>query len=295
MLHDVLKLSMALLLTTTLFIGNGAEAFVFKTAGASQEAFNNFVLKNNQQTYTQWFYEKSQHDVQEPQPQIIEFSQRILRGPSKITKQDLEDWSSLRKVLNLQRADREVLLLLAERMQISLEYCRYLLLEPELTLAAESMLSRTECLQSHSLPVTASVIRKVGTRDLLLIDGKAFKPTDIPRALAPGDYQWSIVSDQYEDQVFYGTANDFGKQSFATKVRVQGTCSDYRLNLDDFALLTQATVFFDETCVVPALPAPRTFKVWAQDHEKLLWGLGVLAAGFAAYQLRDKDLIITKP
>jgi hypothetical protein len=294
MLHGIFKL-VVVLLGSVLLARMEAEALVFKTVGASQEAFNNFVLKSNQQTYTQWNYEKNQHDDREPQVQIIEFSQRVLGGSSKISKQDLEDWNSVRKVFNLQRADREVLLLLADRMQIPLEYCRYLLLEPELALSGDSKQTHTECLRSFSLPMAASVVRKVGPRDLLIIDGKAFKPMELPRALAQGEYHWRIISDQYEDQVYYGTANEFGMQPLAAKDRVQGTCSEYKVNLEDFSVLTQATVFFDDNCVVPALPAPRTFQVWAKDHQRLLWGLGILAAGFAAYQLRDKNLIITKP
>jgi hypothetical protein len=274
------------LLMLLIFAALPARALVFKGPGASAEDFQKFVLQKNMQTYTQWAYERAGQDEREAHPQVTEFSQRVLRGLSKISKQDLEDWNYLRNVIDLNRADREIFFLLAEKMNVEKEYCRYALLENT---------GRVLDCAAQAVPLPKAVTAQVGPREVLVIDGKAFKPGEIPRSLVPGNYQWRILSDQYQDRGTIGTAESFGQKKFRMENWVYGQCTDYKLNHEDFSVLTQAQIYFGEACVVPGLPPPRTLATWAAEHKPLLWTLGLIAGGLAVYQLRDKNLVITRP
>jgi hypothetical protein len=43
------------------------------------------------------------------------------------------------------------------------------------------------------------------------------------------------------------------------------------------------------------MPPEKNFSTWTAEHKKLIWGLGILAAGITAFQLKDKTLVITRP
>jgi hypothetical protein len=262
-----------------------AHAMVFKTDTANSANFQKWVLQKNQSTYTSWYLAKINGDESEAHPQVAEFAQNLLRAPGKINKRNFEDWAYLRNVIDLNHADREMLYLLAEKLDVTTEFCRYALLERE---------KISKCLE-RAAPLPNSLRNLLEPRDLLLIDGKAFRKDQLPKVLMPGSYQWKIISDQYQDRGYIGTAENMGAQKFRRQSWVTGQCADYKLHQEDFSILTQAQIYFEDACVVPGLPPVKSFQTWAEDHKGLLWTVGILVGGLALYQLKDKNLVVTRP
>lgn len=281
-----------LMFTSLIGLGNPAHAFLFMATGADSLGFQKYALQSNQQTYTQWLQGKTTRNAFEAHTQILEFSQRALKDGA--TKQVLLDWNLLRLNIDLNPADREVLILLAEKLRQQKELCRYALLDADLLGLLENPNSTQSCPQKAT-PIPSSLKTQLGAKDLLVIDGKIFTYEHIPPKLMPGSYQWKIISDQYKDRDFQGSAYEFTKLRFSSENWVSGDCQNYKLNHQDFAVSVQAKIYFTDACVTPGLPPEKTFRDWAREHKTLLWGVGIVAAGLAAAQLKDKTLVFTKP
>jgi hypothetical protein len=269
-----------------------ARAVLFLAPGAGSEEFQRYALEKNQQTYTQWVLQKSTNAEAEAHSQVLDFSQRAFQ--EKSSKQLLQDWNRLRQTLELNRSDREVLTLLAEKLHQTQELCRYIALEPDLTSLLEESQSTAACSRWTEAP-PKSLADQLESNDLLVIDGKAFTKRQLPSRLAPGSYQWKILSDRYEDRRFTGTAEEFSRQQFFHQSWVSGHCGDYKLAVNDFSLQLQSQIYFSASCVNPGIPKEKTFGDWTSEHKTLLWGVGILAAGLAVGQLKDKTLVITRP
>jgi len=278
---------------TTLFfillkLNSYCHSMVFQSDGARDLDFAKYVLQKNQQTYTQWHHEQASTSNAEPHVQVIDFSQRVLSGPKNISKQLREDWETLRNTMDLNSADREVLMLLAEKVDFKTEYCRYYLMNSQDNRDATAR----DC-TSSSNPVPNAILKKLRPKDLLIIDGQIFNIEQIPKHLVPGSYQWKIISNQYIDISFIGSAEKFAQQNFRHERWVDGSCDSYKLNHTDFSVLSQAKIFFDEHCVQSGLRPEKTVQDWMKEHKKLVFAIGLVVGGLAAYQLRDKTLVIS--
>ncbi|RYZ80964.1 MAG: hypothetical protein EOP06_24350, partial [Proteobacteria bacterium] len=209
----------------SLFYTPRSFAMLFQGPQASTAAFQKFAVARNQPTYTQWFLERFRNDEREPHVQVSEMAQRVLQGLAKLSKQDLQDWENVRSVIDLNEADREMLSLLAEQKEAPTERCRYRVLRSDRV---------SEGCQSRAVAVPAAITKKLGSRDLLVIDGVAFRADQIPRRLTPGAYRWRIISDQFQDVTFVGTASAFAQTRIAGQPWISGDCSNYELRHEDF-------------------------------------------------------------
>lgn len=269
-----------------------SHAVLFRAPTAGSEDFQKYALKTNQQTYTQSILRNAAPAEAEVHPQVLEFSQRALK--EKVSKQLMTDWNRLRQSIELNKADREMLTLLAENLQVRPELCRYLELEPEIIPLLNNPDSANNC-QALAQPLPKTLPAQLEANDILLIDGKALAKHQIPTKLIPGNYQWRIISDRYEDRHFTGTPQEFAAQKFYQQSWISGDCKNYKMNVSDFSLLAQSNIYFGDLCIPPAIPPERTFADWAKEHKTLLWGAAALAGILAASQLRDKTLVITRP
>jgi len=285
----LLKISLSV---TVLIWFSHAHAVLFQSPTAGSEEFQKYALEKNQQTYTQWVLRSSVDRDSEAHAQVLDFSQQALQ--EKSTKQLMQDWTRLRQSIELNRADREVLTLLAEKLKQSQELCRYLTLEPDLASLLENTEVQSSC-TGFLQETPKSVLAHLEGDEVLLIDGKSFTRNQLPKNLVGGSYQWKIISDRYEDRKFTGTAGEFGLQKFFQQSWTSGSCKEYKIQSKDAAFLMQSQVYFSSDCVVPGIQPEKTFSNWASEHKRLLWGVSILAAGIVAAQLKDKTLVITKP
>ncbi len=277
---------------TVLIVSEVATAVLFQSSMAASEEFHKYALQNNQQTYTQWFRDVIRNSTEEAHPQVLEFSQQALKeGPSK---QVLSDWDLLRHSIDLNKPDREVFTLLAEKLSLKKELCRYILLDTELANILESPSILQNCPQ-RAQPLPQHLDEQLEPTDLLVVDGKIFTKSQLPQKLVEGTYHWEIISNRYEDRHFVGTAAEFVKQKFYLQAWVSGDCRDYKLNYKNLTAPPQFEVYFSKTCVNPGIPPEKTFSSWASEHKPLLWGLGILAAGLAVAPLKNKTLVVTSP
>ncbi len=269
-----------------------AKAILFQSPGSNSEEFQNHALGKNQLTYTQWVEKNLQEPATEPHPQVLEFSQRALQ--EKSSKQLAADWKRIRLNIDLNRLDREILLLLAEKLHVTQELCRYLLLEPEMAELLKNPAPSALC-SSQAVALPESLLAHIDAHDLILIDGKGFTKNQLPPRLVNGSYQWKFVSNRFEDRRFTGDANDLAALKTPPQPWVLGDCQSYRFPNLDFSLQLQSQVYFSNACVQPGIPKEKTWGDWASNHKTLLWVVGIVATGIAASQLKDKTLVITKP
>lgn len=279
-------------LSTLTGIPGTSHAVLFQAPLASTEDFQKYALQRNQQTYTQWVQESAARVDFEAHPQVLEFAQQALSGGSP--KQALGDWSLLLRSLDLNKADREIFTLLAEKMQWQRELCRYLLLDAALENILEKPGQAKKC-QSQTPLLPPSFQKQIQSDELLVVDGRVLNQRQLPAHLMTGTYQWRIISNLHEERRFVGTAEEFSKQKITLQTWVSGECGDYKFAHPELSVLLESQIYFGETCVKPALPPEKNFSNWSAEHKKLLWGLGILAAGITAFQLKDKTLVFTKP
>lgn len=266
---------------------------VFLAPGADPEGFQKYLQQSRQVSYTQEYLETLRKAVPEAHAEVLDFSQKALKEGK--TESLLGDWQTLRKHVDLNSADREVLALLAEKLQITKELCRYLLLDEDLLGLLEAPATKLQECGKEALPLPQALREQAVRRgELWLIDGKVFLPERLPKALIPGAYHWRLISNQNQDEVFWGSAYEFSKRGSGQTPWVQGSCQSYQWTHPDFTVSAQAMIYFNSSCVVPALPPERGVADWVREHPTLVWGLGVLSAGVLAFQLKDKTLVITK-
>lgn len=266
-----------------------ASAMLFSSSETPVEEFQKYVLQTNQVSYTQWVKEQAQQTGKSPHDAVVSFVEQTLQQPKQV---DFITWDRLRADLEINPQDREILSSLASKLReegsrdekVLLEFCRYQVL------SAES--PSPECsskLQKWHLSFA------LADDDLLLIDGLPFNKSTLPSRLIPGKYHWRLISDRYQDQEWSGTLQDSGAQERISKPWIVGSCKDAQLTHPDFGVLSQAQMYLSKDCQESGLPHERTWGSWIEDHKVLCWGLGVLATGAAAYQLRDKTLVFTRP
>jgi hypothetical protein len=271
-----------------------ATAMVFQAPGASVEGFQRHLIQKNQQSYTQWFQQKSLSSPQDPHPKVLEFVQQALENEVPKPEASQNSWERLRTATELNAEDRELLVLLAEKRKNTLELCRGLLLAPRLQKNLESPNVGRSC-QAVSEAMPATLLNLLASDDLLSIDGNLFRSEQVPKRIVPGVYRWKLLSNQFSDREYVGTASDFAKAAETANPWVEGTCQNAKLRHGDFEVLTQAKIYFTDECESPGIPLTRDFGTWASEHEKIFWAVGLFLVGAAAYQLRDKNLIVSSP
>lgn len=272
----------------TYFCASSSLALIFPHPAAMQNRFEKHVLQKNQITYSQWYLSNKSVDEEEVHPQVVAFSQHLLERENPKSPDSLLNWASLREAIPLNKPDREILLLLAEKIDLDSEYCRYLILEQQDTLTEQH-----KCLR-RAIPLAKEIRNKLAPQDLLVIDGKVFHGDHLPNYLEPGSYQWKIISDRYVDYTFTGTPAEFEKSSLPKNPWVSGPPNNYQLNNLDPIVVAQSEIFFDENLIKPAVKPETQISDWIKEHRGLLIGLGIIVGGVASYQLRDKTLVITR-
>lgn len=285
MLQKFVRLFFAALIFWTF----SAKAVVFSAPDANTESFQKFALAENQQTYTQRMQQKINDSSVEAHPQVLEFSRTALATASPKTL--LKEWERLRQSIELNATDREILVLLAEKLNLKKEVCRYLLLDSGL----KEILPNPDKFESCHRDPSLHNLKPLADADILVIDGKAYTSSQLPKKILPGTYRWKMLSNKYEDRDFVGTVPEFAKKKFPKTPWVEGSEKNYKLRYEDLALSRQSQIFFSKEVQKPGIPPEKTFSTWASEHKILLWGVGIIAAGLAAQQLKDKTLIFTRP
>jgi hypothetical protein len=279
-------------------LASSSSAMVFLSESATIQDYERFLIATNQQSYTQWISNKVPKASSTAHEKVLEFSQSVLSLTSQLSEKMRNDWRNLRLAEDLNQEDREILLLLAEKTNQTVEICRVLLLQPDLEQRLQNSDTRRPKCDEYSSPLPNEVTNKIRPQDLVQIDGVLFSADQLPKRLVSGSYRWKIFSNTFVDREFVGTAKEFGSTALTstalTPTRwVQGSCGKASLVTADFSIQSQAKIFFSNACVEPALKPVQTFSTWTEEHKTLLWGLGILAVGLTAYQLRDKNIVFT--
>lgn len=110
-------------------------------------------------------------------------------------------------------------------------------------------------------------------------------------------YNFSLYSDSHKAIEFKGTYSQFMQQHFVGEPLINGTCSGFSSNIDDFAIQSAGSVFFNSECIKPLTESgkSRTTSEWMSDNKSWLIPVGIALLGGVAYSLKDKKLVIEKP
>lgn len=293
-MKSILQITLAMLiLLHSLF----AQAMVFSAPQVPEPEFQRYLLQKNQISYAQWVREQMSQSDLAPHEAVLLFAEQTLQ---EIHPSVSATWEQVETDLELHAQDREAFQSLAEKVyaqnstdaKSQLAVCRYLILDRKLSDSESAAPQVQDCrsiLQKWRLGFTLE------EDDLLLIDGVPFGKNDVPKALIPGKYHWRLISNRYQDQEWVGSLAEASAQQRQEKPWVHGSCDQSQLDHPDFSVLSQAQVYFSTECLRPGLQQEKAWGQWATDHKVLLWGLGILAVGAAAYQLRDKTLVFTQP
>lgn len=289
-----MKLPILIVLLVCFFKGSSSLAAVFMGPSADLESFQRYLLQSQQQSYTDWFQQQYLQKNSEVHEKVAEFVQALLTDSSAISETQKQDWERLRATLHFQREDRELLALLAEKKLHQPELCRALVLEPDLQKKLEKPFDLQGC-KEFDVTSLRSILNFVDSKDLVSIDGVVFEKEKLPKSLPGGNFRWKRLSNRYQDVEFFGSADGFAQALQSKSSWVEGDCTSAKLTHPDFSVLTSSKIYFSDQCTPPGLPPVRNFKTWAAENKKLLWGVGIVLGVFAAYQLRDKTLVITTP
>lgn len=129
---------------------------------------------------------------------------------------------------------------------------------------------------------------------ILGLEAKALTLKDELRLPFEMELRWTLISDSYQEVSFWGRHSELAQRSLVFESLVQGSCSQFTTPLQDFTVLNSSQVFFSEGCVkgLATPPAPR--ESWAVRNRYWLIPVSIMVAGAAAYQLKDKNLVIEK-
>ncbi|WP_413558684.1 hypothetical protein [Bdellovibrio sp. HCB209] len=110
-------------------------------------------------------------------------------------------------------------------------------------------------------------------------------------------YSFTLYSDSHKAIEFKGTYSQFMQQHFVGEPLVDGSCSGFSSNIDDFTVQSSGAIFFKRDCIKAFQDAgkSRSLAEWAQDNKAWLIPVGILLVGGAAYGLKDKKIVIDKP
>lgn len=294
-------------------LSDSAKAMVFMAPEASRADYERYLLRTKQESYTEWVsktgYATKRSEATRPaeisspakpstsaelSARVLEFVEATLSKGFANEKERQLAWEKIRTEHVLIPEEREYLLLLAEKEGNTLEVCRALSLEPALQKKLEFPERSWNC-QKLQVTVSSALTKDLENGDLLSIDGKLFSRESVPRALVPGTYKWKVYSNRYVDEEFVTSLEGIANHSFAKQPWVDGTCLAANVRHPEFSVVSQASSYFTDDCVPSAAPLMAEPKSWYAENKRLVWGLGLLLAGAAAYSLRDKDLILTKP
>lgn len=127
---------------------------------------------------------------------------------------------------------------------------------------------------------------------MLSLDGKVYELKGdllIPFDL---DMKWMLISDSYKEQSAWGKMEDI-LQIAKPEPLVVGGCSHFTPQVQDFTVLNTANIFFSKDCIKPLNTDQSSKPSWVARNSRWLIPVGIILAGAAAaYQLRDKKLVI---
>lgn len=109
-------------------------------------------------------------------------------------------------------------------------------------------------------------------------------------------YNWKILSSVNQDISYRGTIDGLLNQKFAQKKIVQGNCASFTHQVDDLEVISRGTVIFSTDCR-KNLNQPETSNVrqWYERNRSWVIPVGIAVLAAAAYQLKNKKIIIDKP
>lgn len=133
----------------------------------------------------------------------------------------------------------------------------------------------------------------------VMIESAAYPVTTAPLQYLSKDaiYNFSLYSDSHKIVEFKGTYWQFMQQHFVGEPLINGTCSGFSSNIDDFTLQSAGSVFFQTDCIKPVSESgkSRSMKEWMSDNKSWLVPVGIALLGGVAYSLKDKKIVIDKP
>ncbi len=184
-----------------------------------------------------------------------------------------------------------------------------LLERPDLKNSAELNLANCKARSLLGMPIEkcakvsvdfTAIHRQWPIAQVLLIESKSYDIATANSLNLASDavYEFRLLSDTHKSVQFKGTYVQLMQQQFIFEPMIQGSCSGFSANIDDFNLQNSGTIFFSRDCMKAANgpPSGSRFGEWWDANKSWVYPVGLLLVGSAAaYGLKDKKIVIDKP
>lgn len=140
------------------------------------------------------------------------------------------------------------------------------------------------------------IIQHFPFAEAVFLESQEIKSHDNIHIVANQNYNWTLASNVYRPERFYGTFAAFLEQNFSPSPLITGHCHSYDTHVD-LPLTTRALAFFSKDCVRSSDESSHSSgrSAWISENQKWLIPAGLLLAGGIALSLRDKTLVFDIP
>lgn len=107
--------------------------------------------------------------------------------------------------------------------------------------------------------------------------------------------QWRLVSNTAQTISFWGSFSEMQRRAQPLEYYVQGQCGEFAVQ-GDLPVFISASIYFSENCIMRWQDQPEIkTDSWYQRNRSWLIPVGAALVGGAAYSLKDKNIVFTKP
>ncbi len=252
-------------------------------------------LSAGDKTYSQYLFEKAVSATNE-KPLMI-WGQRVLEA-SSLPASFFTELESFEKDPMFSHQQRQYVLdLLAKitetapalRQKITSHICQWSDLERPFHFEKDCH-STSQSLQF--LRARENDLEFVSLEDLAIDEKDAWSVHLDPRKI----YNWRLFFRNASPIFFRGTLDDLKQTPLQKDLLVQGDCESFTHQIADLEVVSRGWIYFSRECQ-KSLAAPETssIKKWYERNRSWVIPAGIILLGAAAYQLKDKKIIITKP
>ena len=130
--------------------------------------------------------------------------------------------------------------------------------------------------------------------DTLYVEGRIYTLEDQMPLPKTAELHWVLLSNSYKEIHFYGSFEQLRRQEFKFEELVTGTCESFSMKENSFEIATRGSVFFNESCILKTSQVGIE-KSWMERNKYWLIPVGAAVVGAAAYQMKDRPIVIDAP
>ncbi|MNT04533.1 hypothetical protein D3C72_1391130 [compost metagenome] len=130
--------------------------------------------------------------------------------------------------------------------------------------------------------------------ETLYVEGRSFSLEDQLALPKTSELHWVLLSNSYKEIHFWGSFEQLRRQQFRFEELVAGSCDSFAMKESNFDLTARGSVFFSSSCIKRASEPVKEVS-WIDKNKYWVIPVGAALVGAAAYQMRDRPMVIDVP